>query len=135
MPQLDRIIVFSQIFWLFLIFSLFYVVLTHYFLPMFLKSLKIRKQIIDINTQEVLEKTKQTLSKKNLLRKTLIQNLEITSNLLTDHFTQLIIDKKKIDTLSIDQKISFAILNITKFCDLKLLNSILVYPKSLKFKY
>nr|YP_009130755.1 ATP synthase F0 subunit 8 [Agarophyton chilense]AKA27610.1 ATP synthase F0 subunit 8 [Agarophyton chilense]ASP44538.1 ATP synthase F0 subunit 8 [Agarophyton chilense]UAD89537.1 ATP synthase F0 subunit 8 [Agarophyton chilense] len=135
MPQLDRIIVFSQIFWLFLIFSLFYAVLIHYFLPMFLKSLKIRKQVVDINTKKVLEKTKKTLDKQNLLKKTLIQNLEITSNLLTGHFTQLITDKKEIDTLLVDQKISFVILNTTKFCDLKLLNSILVYPKSLKFKY
>nr|YP_010199554.1 ATP synthase F0 subunit 8 [Crassiphycus birdiae]UAD89412.1 ATP synthase F0 subunit 8 [Crassiphycus birdiae] len=134
MPQLDRIIVFSQIFWLFLIFSIFYAVLTHYFLPKFLKSLKIRKQVIDSNTKEVLAKTEKTLIKQSSLKKILIRDLEMTSNLLTRYFGQLIKDKKKIDTLVIDQKIGFVILNTVKFCDLKLLNSIFVYPKSLKFK-
>nr|YP_010199654.1 ATP synthase F0 subunit 8 [Crassiphycus corneus]UAD89562.1 ATP synthase F0 subunit 8 [Crassiphycus corneus] len=134
MPQLDRIIVFSQIFWLFLIFSIFYAVLTHYFLPKFLKSLKIRKQVVDSNTKEVLAKTEKTLIKQSSLKKILIRDLEITSNLLTRYFGQLIKDKKKIDTLVIDQKIGFVILNTVKFCDLKLLNSIFVYPKSLKFK-
>nr|YP_010199679.1 ATP synthase F0 subunit 8 [Crassiphycus crassissimus]UAD89587.1 ATP synthase F0 subunit 8 [Crassiphycus crassissimus] len=134
MPQLDRIIVFSQIFWLFVIFSIFYAVLTHYFLPKFLKSLKIRKQVIDSNTKEVLAKTEKTLIKQSSLKKILIKDLEITSNLLTRYFGQLIKDKKKIDTLLIDQKIGFVILNTVKFCDLKLLNSIFVYPKSLKFR-
>nr|YP_010199879.1 ATP synthase F0 subunit 8 [Crassiphycus usneoides]UAD89887.1 ATP synthase F0 subunit 8 [Crassiphycus usneoides] len=134
MPQLDRIIVFSQIFWLFLIFSIFYAVLTHYFLPKFLKSFKIRKQVIDSNTKEVLAKTEKTLIKQSSFKKILIKDLEKTSNLLTRYFGQLIKDKKKIDTLMIDQKIGFVILNTVKFCDLKLLNSIFVYPKSLKFK-
>nr|YP_009511809.1 ATP synthase F0 subunit 8 [Gracilaria caudata]YP_010199579.1 ATP synthase F0 subunit 8 [Gracilaria caudata]AXI97686.1 ATP synthase F0 subunit 8 [Gracilaria caudata]UAD89437.1 ATP synthase F0 subunit 8 [Gracilaria caudata] len=134
MPQLDRIIVFSQIFWLFLIFSIFYAILTHYFLPKFLKSLKIRKQVIDSNTKDVLKKTEKTLSKQGSLKKILIKDLEVTSNLLTHYFSQLIKDKKKIDTLSIDQKIGFVILNTVKFCDLKILNSIFVYPKLLRFR-
>nr|YP_009511859.1 ATP synthase F0 subunit 8 [Gracilaria gracilis]AXI97736.1 ATP synthase F0 subunit 8 [Gracilaria gracilis] len=134
MPQLDRIIVFSQIFWLFFIFSIFYAILTHYFLPYFLKSLKVRKQVIDLNTKEVLKRTERTLSKQNLLKKILVKNLEVTSSLLIHYFGQLIKDKKRIDTLSIDQKIGFVILNTIKFCNLKLLNSISVYPKSLKFK-
>nr|YP_009511834.1 ATP synthase F0 subunit 8 [Gracilaria ferox]AXI97711.1 ATP synthase F0 subunit 8 [Gracilaria ferox]UAD89662.1 ATP synthase F0 subunit 8 [Gracilaria ferox] len=134
MPQLDRIIVLSQIFWLVLIFSIFYAILTHYFLPKFLKSLKIRKQVIDINTKEILKKTERTLNKQGLLIKILVKNLEITSDLLVSYFGQLIKDKKGVDTLIIDQKISFVILNTIKFCDFKLLNSIFVYPKSLKFK-
>nr|YP_010199629.1 ATP synthase F0 subunit 8 [Gracilaria cervicornis]UAD89487.1 ATP synthase F0 subunit 8 [Gracilaria cervicornis] len=134
MPQLDRIIVLSQIFWLVLIFSIFYAILTHYFLPKFLKSLKIRKQVIDINTKEILKKTEKTLNKQGSLIKILVKNLEITSNLLVSYFGQLIKDKKGVDTLIIDQKISFVILNTIKFCDFKLLNSIFVYPKSLKFK-
>nr|YP_009365183.1 ATP synthase F0 subunit 8 [Gracilaria changii]ARJ60465.1 ATP synthase F0 subunit 8 [Gracilaria changii]ART65134.1 ATP synthase F0 subunit 8 [Gracilaria changii] len=134
MPQLDRIIVFSQIFWLFLVFSIFYAVLTHYFLPKFLKALKIRKQVVDLNTQEVFNKTEKIAIKQNLLRKVLIKNLEVTSGLLTHYFSQLIKDKKNIDTLLVDQKISFVILNTVKFCNFKLLNSIFVYPRLLKFK-
>nr|YP_009504372.1 ATP synthase F0 subunit 8 [Gracilaria chouae]AWX65727.1 ATP synthase F0 subunit 8 [Gracilaria chouae] len=134
MPQLDRIIVFSQIFWLVLIFSIFYAILTHYFLPKFLKSLKIRKQVIDLNTKEILQKTEGTLNKQNLLIKILVKNLEITSSLLVSYFGQLVKDKKGVETLMIDQKIGFVILNTIKFCDFKLLNSIFVYPKSVKFK-
>nr|YP_010199779.1 ATP synthase F0 subunit 8 [Gracilaria multipartita]UAD89737.1 ATP synthase F0 subunit 8 [Gracilaria multipartita] len=134
MPQLDRIIVFSQIFWLVLIFSIFYAILTHYFLPKFLKSLKIRKQVIDLNTKKILKKTEETLNKQKLLIKILVKNLETTSSLLVCYFGQLVKGNKRVDTLMIDQKISFVILNTIKFCDLKLLNSIFVYPKSFKFK-
>nr|YP_010199829.1 ATP synthase F0 subunit 8 [Gracilaria tikvahiae]UAD89837.1 ATP synthase F0 subunit 8 [Gracilaria tikvahiae] len=134
MPQLDRIIVFSQIFWLVLIFSIFYAILTHYFLPKFLKSLKIRKQVIDLNTKEILQKTEGTLSRQNLVIKILVKNLETTSGLLVSYFGQLVKAKKGVDTLMIDQKVGFVILNIIKFCDFKLLNSIFVYPKSVKFK-
>nr|YP_010199754.1 ATP synthase F0 subunit 8 [Gracilaria isabellana]UAD89712.1 ATP synthase F0 subunit 8 [Gracilaria isabellana] len=134
MPQLDRIIIFSQIFWLVLVFSIFYVVLTHYFLPKFLKSLKIRKQVIGLNTKEILQKTEGTLSRQNLLIKILVKNLETASDLLVSYFGQLVKAKKGVDTLMIDQKIGFVILNTIKFCDFKLLNSIFVYPKSVKFK-
>nr|YP_009490386.1 ATP synthase F0 subunit 8 [Gracilaria spinulosa]AWH62543.1 ATP synthase F0 subunit 8 [Gracilaria spinulosa] len=134
MPQLDRIIVFSQIFWLVLIFSIFYAILTHYFLPKFFKFLKIRKQVIDLNTKEILKETENTLNKQDLLIKILVKNLEVTSNLLASYFGQLIKNKKGVDTLMIDQKIGLVILNTVKFCDFKLLNSIFIYPKSLKVK-
>nr|YP_009511884.1 ATP synthase F0 subunit 8 [Hydropuntia rangiferina]AXI97761.1 ATP synthase F0 subunit 8 [Hydropuntia rangiferina]UAD89787.1 ATP synthase F0 subunit 8 [Hydropuntia rangiferina] len=134
MPQLDRIIVFSQIFWLFLIFSLFYIVLVHYFLPKFLKSLKLRKQIIDNNTQETLNKTNYILSKQILLKKVLLKNLGIVLNLLAMQSTQLIEEKKSFDTLVLDQKISIVILNTIKFCDSKVLNSIFIYSKLFNFK-
>nr|YP_009490436.1 ATP synthase F0 subunit 8 [Gracilaria textorii]AWH62617.1 ATP synthase F0 subunit 8 [Gracilaria textorii] len=135
MPQLDRIIVFSQIFWLVLIFSIFYAILIHYFLPKFIKSLKIRKQVIDLNTKEILKKAEGTLDKQNMLTKVLVKNLEITSDFLVSYFGQLVKNKKVVDTLVIDQKIGLVILNTIKFCDFKLLNSVFVYPKSLKFKY
>nr|UAD89637.1 ATP synthase F0 subunit 8 [Gracilaria edulis] len=134
MPQLDRIIIFSQIFWLFLIFSLLYIVLVHYFLPKFLKSLKLRKQIIYINTQEALNKTDRILNKQILFKKVLLKNLSIVVNLLTMQSIKLIENKKGFDTLILDQKISFVILNTIKFCDLKVLNSIFIYPKLFNFK-
>lgn len=134
MPQLDRIIVFSQIFWLFLIFSLFYIVLVHYFLPKFLKSLKLRKQIIDNNTKETLDKANHTLSKQILLKKVLLKNLGIVVNILAMQSTQLTAEKKSFDTSILDQKISIVILNTIKFCDSKVLNSIFIYSKLFNFK-
>nr|ATG87361.1 ATP synthase F0 subunit 8 [Gracilaria chouae] len=134
MPQLDRIIVFSQIFWLFIIFTAFYTVLTHFFLPKFIKSLKIRRQIIDANSTEILLMAKNTLLKQNLLKKFLLKDLELIKNLLIQYFNNLVKEKSYANTTLVDEKISSVILNTIKFCDFKLLNSIFVYPKSVKFK-
>nr|YP_011003676.1 ATP synthase F0 subunit 8 [Gracilaria eucheumatoides]WPS66078.1 ATP synthase F0 subunit 8 [Gracilaria eucheumatoides] len=134
MPQLDRIIVFSQIFWLFFVFSIFYITLIHYFLPVFLKSLKLRKQVININTLEVTKKMENILKKQNLFKKILLKDLEITSDLLINYFGKLVTSKKSFDMLIIDQKICRVVLNIAKFCDSKLLDSIFLYPKLLNYK-
>nr|QYA17624.1 ATP synthase F0 subunit 8 [Porphyra crispata] len=42
MPQLDRVIIFGQIFWLFFIFLATYIVYTHFILSNFLKILLVR---------------------------------------------------------------------------------------------
>lgn len=52
MPQLDRIIVFTQIFWLFLVFTVLYIVLIYFFFPNFLRSLKARNLVIESNNIE-----------------------------------------------------------------------------------
>lgn len=52
MPQLDRIIVFTQIFWLFLVFTVLYIVLIYFFFPNFLRSLKARNLVIESNNVE-----------------------------------------------------------------------------------
>nr|UAD89912.1 ATP synthase F0 subunit 8 [Gracilariopsis chorda] len=132
MPQLDRIIVFSQIFWLFIIFTAFYTVLTHFFLPKFIKSLKIRRQIIDANSTEISLMTKNTLLKQNLLKKFLLKDLELIKNLLIQYFNNLVKEKSYANTTLVDEKISSVILNTLMYCDLQLLNAIVVYPKVLK---
>nr|AEX37494.1 ATP synthase F0 subunit 8 [Gracilariopsis lemaneiformis] len=132
MPQLDRIIVFSQIFWLFIIFTAFYTVLTHFFLPKFIKSLKIRRQIIDANSTEILLMAKNTLLKQNLLKKFLLKDLELIKNLLIQYFNNLVKEKSYANTTLVDEKISSVILNTLMYCDLQLLNAIVVYPKVLK---
>nr|YP_009511910.1 ATP synthase F0 subunit 8 [Gracilariopsis longissima]AXI97837.1 ATP synthase F0 subunit 8 [Gracilariopsis longissima]UAD89939.1 ATP synthase F0 subunit 8 [Gracilariopsis longissima] len=134
MPQLDRIIVFSQIFWLFIIFTLFYTILTHFFLPKFIKSLKIRKQIIDKNSLEIVSIAENTLKIQNLLKKNVLKDLESVKTLLIQHFSNLVKEKSYANPSLIDEKISFVILNTLIYCDLQLLNSIIVYPKVLKYK-
>nr|YP_009402619.1 ATP synthase F0 subunit 8 [Sheathia arcuata]ARX95759.1 ATP synthase F0 subunit 8 [Sheathia arcuata] len=52
MPQLDRIIIFTQIFWLFLVFASLYTILIYFFFPIFLRSLKSRNLVIDSNSDE-----------------------------------------------------------------------------------
>nr|YP_004062191.1 ATP synthase F0 subunit 8 [Gracilariopsis andersonii]ADR03207.1 ATP synthase F0 subunit 8 [Gracilariopsis andersonii]APC24910.1 ATP synthase F0 subunit 8 [Gracilariopsis andersonii] len=134
MPQLDRIIVFSQIFWLFIIFTLFYTILTHFFLPKFIKSLKIRKQILDENSIEISSIAENTLQKQNLLKKILLKDLESVKTLLIQHFSNLVKEKSHANTSLIDEKISFVIFNTVTYCDLQLLNAIIVYPKVLRYK-
>nr|YP_009511935.1 ATP synthase F0 subunit 8 [Gracilariopsis mclachlanii]AXI97862.1 ATP synthase F0 subunit 8 [Gracilariopsis mclachlanii] len=134
MPQLDRIIVFSQIFWLFIIFTLFYTILTHFFLPKFIKAIKIRKQIIDANSVEISLMAENISRKQTLLKKVLLKDLESIKILLTQHFTYLVKEKGYLNTTIIDEKLSFVILNTLTYCNLQLLNSVIVYPKILSSK-
>nr|AHX02442.1 ATP synthase F0 subunit 8 [Ceramium japonicum] len=53
MPQLDLTIIFPQIFWLFLLFSVFYFILTFYLLPKFLISLKLRQFLLEENIEKI----------------------------------------------------------------------------------
>nr|YP_009500445.1 ATP synthase F0 subunit 8 [Gracilariopsis heteroclada]AXE43607.1 ATP synthase F0 subunit 8 [Gracilariopsis heteroclada] len=134
MPQLDRIIVFSQIFWLFIIFTLFYTILTHFFLPKFIKAIKIRKQIVDANSIEISLMAENISQKQTLVKKVLLKDLESIKILLTQHFTHLVKEKGYLSTAIIDERISFVILNTLTYCNLHLLNSIVVYPKILRSK-
>nr|YP_010164476.1 Atp8 [Polyopes lancifolius]QRM91071.1 Atp8 [Polyopes lancifolius] len=135
MPQLDRIIVFSQIFWLFIIFTTFYTIVTHFFLPKFLKSLKSRKQIIELNSLEIAEIAKESDIKRNVIQKILVKNLASTKNILTNNLNAILMAKKNLNMLKIDEKISIAIFNTVKYCDSQLLNFISLRPKLLNLKF
>ena len=63
MPQLDFIITSSQIFWLIVVFLLLYTVLTHFFLPKFIKVLKTRKRITSENEKKLAHLKEQILKK------------------------------------------------------------------------
>nr|YP_010881022.1 ATP synthase F0 subunit 8 [Grateloupia cornea]WIA66140.1 ATP synthase F0 subunit 8 [Grateloupia cornea] len=134
MPQLDRIIVFSQIFWLFIIFTTFYTILTHFFLPKFLKALKSRKQIIEINALEVAKIIEKSSSQQNLIRKILIKNLALTKNILVGNLNATLLVKQNSNISMIDEKIGLIILNMVKYCDAQLLGFISLRPKSLNLK-
>nr|WOL37378.1 ATP synthase F0 subunit 8 [Polyopes affinis] len=135
MPQLDRIIVFSQIFWLFIIFTTFYTIVTHFFLPNFLKSLKSRKQIIESNSLEIAEIAKESDTKRNVIQKILVKNLVSTKNILTNNLSVILMAKKNLNMFKIDEKISIAIFNTIKYCDSQLLNFISLRPKLLNLKF
>lgn len=135
MPQLDRIIVFSQIFWLFFIFSSLYVILTHHFLPKFLESLKSRKQIVNENIAESLIITNSLTEKQILLKQILLKNLFLVESSMQSKFIPLSFTKDRIGSQLIDSKIGFTSLNFSLYCDNQLLNSIYLFPKSLNLKY
>nr|YP_009511960.1 ATP synthase F0 subunit 8 [Melanthalia intermedia]AXI97887.1 ATP synthase F0 subunit 8 [Melanthalia intermedia] len=134
MPQLDRVIIFSQIFWLFIIFTIFYAILTHFFLPIFLKSLKSRQQIIECNTKETLQITETLYQNQTLLKKIIVKNLNLTIGLFVQHFNQLLDKENKTQTIFVDKKLSQTVENIIKLYDLQSLNSVLLYPRVLNLR-
>lgn len=125
MPQLDYIIIFPQIFWLFISFTFLYIILTHFFLPKFLKFLKARKLIINENSSETF-----TAINKFNEKQILLKNLILTENTILNDFIFLNV-KSQLDTHLIDEKIAIALINITLYCDIQLLNLIFFYPKLL----
>nr|WCH57817.1 ATP synthase F0 subunit 8 [Hypnea spinella] len=134
MPQLDRVIIFSQIFWLFLIFSALYIVLTHFFLPLFLKSVKFRKQIIEHNSLEVLSLNAKALEKQVLIKQKLLSKLGLIEKFLVDSYKFQKYFKNDQQTVLIDEKISIAAINYLLYCDSLVLNNIVFYPKYLNSK-
>nr|YP_010986435.1 ATP synthase F0 subunit 8 [Pachymeniopsis lanceolata]WOL37403.1 ATP synthase F0 subunit 8 [Pachymeniopsis lanceolata] len=134
MPQLDRIIVFSQIFWLFIIFTAFYTILIHFFLPKFLTALKSRKQIIEVNASEVTKITEKSILKQNLIQKVLVEDLALIKNILVNNLNAILSTKQNLNISIIDEKIALIIFNTVKYCDAQLLNFISLRPKSLNLR-
>nr|AVK39553.1 ATP synthase F0 subunit 8 [Paralemanea sp.] len=127
MPQLDRIIVFTQIFWLFVIFSLLYIVLIHFFLPQSLKSLKSRDLVIGCNIAENNKVKSDFLLSESLFSKTLSDHLSNIKQTLLGK--TIILTNDKFNPCSINSLIFNPIFNIVLYCDTAILNKI-----SLKFK-
>lgn len=129
MPQLDRVIIFSQIFWLFLVFFALYIVLTHFFLPMFLKSLKLRKQVIELNSLEVTNLNEKALLKQVLIKQNLLSKLLRIEDFLFESYEFQKYFKSNQQIVLIDEKISIATINYLLYCDSIILNNISFYPK------
>nr|AHX02489.1 ATP synthase F0 subunit 8 [Riquetophycus sp. HSY-2014a] len=135
MPQLDRIIIFSQIFWLFIIFTSLYAILTHFFLPKFLKSLKARKQIIEVNDKEIIILNNKFNEQQILVEQTIIKNLNLIEDFIKNELEFSKTNKLKSSIQLIDERIADISLNSLLYCDTQLLNSISLFPKSLNLKY
>nr|WCH57865.1 ATP synthase F0 subunit 8 [Caulacanthus ustulatus] len=129
MPQLDRLIVFTQIFWLFFFFALIYAVLTHFFLPLFIKSLKSRKQIEEHNLSEIINLVEEHKKKSWSLRILVLKNLLKVENLLTQNFLSKSFAKGDVVTNSVDSKLISATKNYVLYNDYSLLKSVIFYPK------
>lgn len=127
MPQLDYIIIFSQIFWLFFVFCFFYAIVLHFFLPMFLKSIKIRRELINSFNLEISNLEEISFKKTLLLYSNVNQHLLIIKQLLQKE--NFIIFLQKNNSIIIDKKLSIVISNTIKFYNLQVLNSILFCPQ------
>ncbi len=135
MPQLDYIIIFSQIFWLFIIFTMLYILLTHFFLPKFLKSLKSRKQITEINSKEVFKTMSKFKSKQTLLKQTLLNNLLLAKSSIATNIIFKDLNKDFLILQQIDKKISWTIFNLTTYCNNQSLEFLPFNFKSINLKF
>ena len=129
MPQLDRIIIFPQIFWLFIVFILFYTTLTHFFLPKFLKSLKARKLVIEANEKEISSIAKTSLDTQAKLTFTLLNNLASVRRILDNNSTFSILNSNSLEIKKADELIGIAVKNSILFCNSQILDSINIYSK------
>nr|YP_009988355.1 ATP synthase F0 subunit 8 [Gelidiella flabella]QNM39631.1 ATP synthase F0 subunit 8 [Gelidiella flabella] len=132
MPQLDRIIIFPQIFWLFLIFTLFYTILTHFFLPKFLRSLKARKLIAKANSEKVSLIVKESAENKIKLTNTVMHNLTAVTKILNNSSTLNISNFNLAKIGKVDEAIGIATKNSILFCNSQILDSINIYFKLIK---
>nr|YP_011017746.1 ATP synthase F0 subunit 8 [Heterosiphonia pulchra]WQF69569.1 ATP synthase F0 subunit 8 [Heterosiphonia pulchra] len=137
MPQLDRIIIFPQIFWFFLILICFYAFLSHIFLPKFLKSIKLRKKIIDFNNEAFIHTENKNKEIQLLLLNKLKINLKNLENCIFFDCKQLnlsVFDKKLIKPSKLNLCIVSSIYKNMLFCNKQVLNTINFYPSNLNLR-
>nr|YP_010888157.1 ATP synthase F0 subunit 8 [Fushitsunagia catenata]WJJ67934.1 ATP synthase F0 subunit 8 [Fushitsunagia catenata] len=131
MPQLDLTIIFSQIFWLFVLFFVTYTILIHFFLPKFLFSIKSRKKIIEFNSKKTLSYQRGIVEKQLNLHNLLLKSLNSIKEILTNNWSSLSKVETNSNAILADKKIGLFIFNMVKYCDYELMNSISLYPKKL----
>lgn len=135
MPQLDNLIILSQIFWLILIFFTFYFFTTYYFLPLVLKSIKSRKYFLEQNTSYNFILTQQIYQKRKNLMGILFKDFLNIKYLI---FNKILNTKLNFKHKFLKQKytklINFlltASIKSVSYCNLSLLNSFKFYPSLL----
>ena len=134
MPQLDFNITFSQLFWLILTFFFTYTVLTHYFLPTFIKLVQARKLIILANETK-LANLQNTLSQKQVMFKQLLRsNFDTIRILIEKNFLSLLNLLPRTDLVLLNKKIALTLYFNVLYYDIIILNSICIKPKFLSLK-
>nr|YP_009295186.1 ATP synthase F0 subunit 8 [Dasya binghamiae]AOH77198.1 ATP synthase F0 subunit 8 [Dasya binghamiae] len=137
MPQLDRTIIFPQIFWFFLIFIFIYIVILHFFFPKFLNSLKLRKQLLEFNgslANEFMSKTNQ--DQLNILIN-LNKNLKKIKNsiyLNINKINIIFLNSNLTNPLQLTNRVKNTLQKGILFCNKHILNSIKLYPSSFNYK-
>lgn len=137
MPQLDRIIIFPQIFWFFIIFVFSYIILLHFFLPKFLISFKLRKYILELNSN-LINNIIVEINKDQLHTLT---NLTINLKKIKDSFylntykvNALIFNSTLTNATQSNNYIIKIVYNNILFCNKQILNSIKLYPSAFNLK-
>lgn len=132
MPQLDNLIILSQIFWLILIFSIFYFIVTYYFLPTILKSIKVRKYFLEYNTYLNFSLTKKNIEERKKLMDILFKNFSNIKYLIFNKIFTINLNLKqdflKQKYAKLTNFILIASVKSVSYCNLSLLNSLKFYP-------
>nr|YP_009541963.1 ATP synthase F0 subunit 8 [Synarthrophyton chejuense]AYR06633.1 ATP synthase F0 subunit 8 [Synarthrophyton chejuense] len=122
MPQLDFTIVFTQIFWLLLVFIYTYSILIYFFIPLFVKSFKTRKQII-YNNIETLNFIRNNFdTKQKLLINKLFNNFYQVKIMFETKIFTIFSFKSTTDLHSIDLNLVKVLHNNTLYYDNLILN-------------
>lgn len=129
MPQLDLIIVFPQIFWLFITFFLTYTIIIHFFLPLFIKSIKVRKCIVIENNKLLANTQKKIDIKQKELNHLINKNFYLIKLLLEMEIKKLFSENLMLDLNGVDIKMFKALYYNTIYYNINVLDSVLLSPK------
>jgi hypothetical protein len=128
MPQLDRIIVFTQIFWLFLVFTSLYIILIYFFFPTFLRSLKARNLVIEFNNNENNSVKTDFLLTQTIINTTLNEQVQFMKTVLLKNFV-LFNNINSFDLRSIDASLLDSIFYTTMYNNEVILRNIYLNSK------
>nr|WQF69592.1 ATP synthase F0 subunit 8 [Pleonosporium sp.] len=136
MPQLDFIIIFPQIFWFFIIFSILYIFILHTAIPRILIVLKSRKSLVQQNNLTAANLELQLLKSQKLVVSKIICNLKSleAAVFLNQTKIKLLLNNSKLDSRVLNLKMISAITNLILFCNKQTLGSILFFPSKLNLK-
>lgn len=128
MPQLDLVILFSQIFWLFFSFTLLYVIVLYVFLPYFLKSIKSRSLLLEYNSNQMGYFQNNFAKRSESLRKLICNSLQRVKSVM------LVLSSDPNTTVrsthsAVDKLISRALQDITLYCHSTVLKNISLGPR------
>lgn len=130
MPQLDFLIAFPQIFWLIIIFFSLHTILVHFFLPNFIKLLKVRKKVV-LENSETLSKLEIKLHySQSTLNKIIIINFSKIKILLEKELNSFFVISGWFNSGLVDKKIASALYHNIIYYDTNIIESI---PIKLKF--
>lgn len=129
MPQLDFSIIFPQIFWLCILFTIFYFILTFYLLPNFLIALKSRHFILDENSRKLNLYNNSFSNLKNPVNQKLKENFD---NILInfDNINFIFKNQNNSPLSSINNVLSKATVQTLFFCNSTVFKNINFYPKT-----
>nr|YP_011017818.1 ATP synthase F0 subunit 8 [Campylaephora sungminbooi]WQF69664.1 ATP synthase F0 subunit 8 [Campylaephora sungminbooi] len=128
MPQLDFSIIFTQIFWLCILFSFFYFILVFYLLPNFLVSLKLRKFILEENGVKLSSVSSSIFENKNLFKKNINSQLE-SLYVNFESIDSTLKNSQNFSSNNIDSKLIKSTSQVILFCDSIIFKNICFYPK------